>query len=305
MTELSNHQLLTRYLLGSLSEEETARLDELSFTDDEFAAQLTAAENDLVDSYVRGELPAETEAEFKAAYLTSPRRREKVTFAETLFSFQQKAATAPKVLRARAPQKSASSWRVFPTRVPILQWGFAGAAIALLIATFFLENRNRDLQQRLSQSQAEQTVMAQQAQDLQHQLETRTPALAQGSPEGSAPPLDHLKIAAFTLFPALRGASAIPIVSVPNGTDLLVLKLQLEPSDFVKYRVAIEDAASRLAVWKSADLQPVSEGQRKTVSFGVRPGFLKPGNYLIQLQGVLANGGAELVGTYPFKTLLK
>jgi hypothetical protein len=305
MTELSNHQLLTGYLLGSLSDEETARLDELSITDDEFAARLTVAENDLVDSYVRRELSPEAEAEFRSAYLTSPKRREKVVFAETLLRFQRKAATAPNVMRAGLQEKRESSWRNFPIRLPIVQWIAAGAVIALLMASVFLVTRNRELRQRLSQSQSEQTILAQQTQALQRQLEARTRAQVTGRPEGSEQPIDHLKVAAFILLPSLRGASPIPIVSVSRDTDLVVLKLQLEPSDFVKYRVEIEDMASRQPVWHGADLKPLSDGQRQAVSFALRPNFLKPGNYLIRLQGIRATGSAELFSTYPFKTLLK
>ena len=48
-------QLITQYLLGSLSSEETERLDELSLSDDEFAVRLQAVENELIDAYVEGE----------------------------------------------------------------------------------------------------------------------------------------------------------------------------------------------------------------------------------------------------------
>jgi anti-sigma-K factor RskA len=305
MTELSNHQLLTGYLLGSLSDEETARLDELSITDDEFATQLRVAENDLVDSHVRRELSPEAEAEFRSAYLTSPKRREKVMFAETLLGFQRKAATAPNVMRAGLREKRGSSWRIFPIGLPIVQWAAAGAAIALLMASVFLATRNQELRQRLSHSQSEQAILAQQTHDLRRQLEARTPAQVTGRPEASEQPIDHLKVAAFILLPALRSASTIPIVSVSRDTDLVVLKLELEPSDFVKYRVDIQDMASRQPVWHGADLKPLSDGQRQAVSFAVRPTFLKQGNYLIRLQGVRANGSAELFSTYPFKTLLK
>ena len=37
-------QLLVRYLVGSLPEDETERLDELSIADDQFAARLSAVE---------------------------------------------------------------------------------------------------------------------------------------------------------------------------------------------------------------------------------------------------------------------
>src|ERR1700722_18106227 len=80
-------QVLLRYLLGSLPEEEAERLDELSVVDDAIAWRLSAVENDLVDAYVGGQLSGGDLAEFKKCYLSSPRRLQKLEFAEALSSF--------------------------------------------------------------------------------------------------------------------------------------------------------------------------------------------------------------------------
>ena len=69
MTTLSNadapdDQRLVRYLLGSLPEDETEQFDELSIADDQFSAQLSAVEHDLVDAYVKGELSGDMLARF-------------------------------------------------------------------------------------------------------------------------------------------------------------------------------------------------------------------------------------------------
>src|ERR1700735_3067732 len=83
---------LVQYLLGTLPAEESERLDELSVTDDDFAWRLRKTENDLVDAYVRSELRGKTLEEFRTFYLSSPKRREKVAFAEELLRFQASAA---------------------------------------------------------------------------------------------------------------------------------------------------------------------------------------------------------------------
>src|ERR1700737_3619454 len=87
-------RVLTRYLLGALPGEEAERFDELSIADDEFASRLSAGENDLVDAYIRGEPSGEHLEQFKSFYLSSPKRREKVTFAEALSSLDANTATA-------------------------------------------------------------------------------------------------------------------------------------------------------------------------------------------------------------------
>ena len=51
---------LVRYLVGALDDDEIERYDELSIADGEFAVRLQSVEDDLVDSYVRGELSGDT-----------------------------------------------------------------------------------------------------------------------------------------------------------------------------------------------------------------------------------------------------
>ena len=66
--QIYNEDLIVQYLLGSLSEEETESFDELCFVDDEFAERLSAVENDLVDTYVRGELSGPKLGRFDSHY---------------------------------------------------------------------------------------------------------------------------------------------------------------------------------------------------------------------------------------------
>src|SRR5215831_7524281 len=82
------------YLLGALSANETERLDELSIADDDFAARLTATENDLVDAFVRGQLPDDLARRVRDQYVASPARQQKLRFAQALLDHQARASTA-------------------------------------------------------------------------------------------------------------------------------------------------------------------------------------------------------------------
>src|SRR5438552_2551487 len=138
-------QALIRYLLGAAPEEETERLDELSVTDDEFAWRLSAAENDLVDSYVNGELSGEDLERFRSAYLSSAARREKVRFAEALL-MGHRVVPAP----ATASSRGFLRWLTAPRLA--LQWGFAAAAALMLLAGGFLLRENLRLQNQVAQA---------------------------------------------------------------------------------------------------------------------------------------------------------
>ena len=100
---------LEDYLLGLLPEAEAEQLDELSITDEEFAWQLRAAEDDLVDAYVRDSLPATTRARFEEYYLASPRHRERVTFARSLARTADRAVDRPAAMADLTHQSDTSS----------------------------------------------------------------------------------------------------------------------------------------------------------------------------------------------------
>ena len=55
-TERVDELLLVKYLLGRLTEEEQVQVEDRAFADRDYMAALEAAEADLIDAYVRGEL---------------------------------------------------------------------------------------------------------------------------------------------------------------------------------------------------------------------------------------------------------
>src|SRR5712664_4098517 len=120
------HETITQYLLGALPEAETERLDELSFTDDEFTDSLTAVEKDLVDSFVHGELTGGELERFKAHYLASPVRRERVAFAQ---AFQVLGERESAGLRAEGPANVAT------------KRGWFAAAVGWQLTTYVCANK--------------------------------------------------------------------------------------------------------------------------------------------------------------------
>ena len=126
---LYDDQRVVQYLLGSISDEEANRLDELSIANDEFAERLRAVEDDLVDAYVRGHLSGDSLDRFQSHYLASPYRREKVRFAESLLALCDRAPAAP-----RQSEQTARQWWFSPA------WTFAAAACLMLLACGSLAN---------------------------------------------------------------------------------------------------------------------------------------------------------------------
>ncbi len=309
MTKLPlDEQLITDYLLGALPENETEQLDEMSLTDDDFADRLNAVENDLVDAYVRGELSEDTLARFESQYLASPKRREKVSFAQTLLNIVDK-STIAQIEEAR--QKP--GWSSF-FAVPrlSLQWGFAAVALVLLATGGYLMFENMRLSNQISQTQAERAALEQRELELrrrlaqQHSSDNETmkelarvrDRLAQVE-QLAASQQREVKLIAFNLSPQTRGIGKIPLLAVPAGTDYVALSLELEANDFSAYQVALKNPATGKILWLSGKLKAVDTN--RSVQFGLPANLLHSQNYVLELSGISPSGGAEIVSSYPFR----
>src|SRR5690348_6306008 len=97
--------LLVKYLLGKLTEEEQVRVEDRAFADREYMSALDAAEADVIDAYVSGDLSQGDRRAFELRFLTSPQRRSKIEFARALVR-----ATAEEACVASRAPKLAASW---------------------------------------------------------------------------------------------------------------------------------------------------------------------------------------------------
>src|SRR5262249_54694918 len=174
--EKYDERLLVRYLLGALSREETERLDELSIVDDEFSVRLNAAEDDLVDAYVRNELSGTDTEKFQSSYLSSARRRQKVVFAEALNIFQPKApapvveeprmevAETPVSPEPRPENRVSRSWSWWP------RLAFAGTVLVLLLAITYMLRQNQGLRNEVNAARSQQDSLRQRQEQLEQEL---------------------------------------------------------------------------------------------------------------------------------------
>jgi len=311
-------ELLTRYLLGALSQEEAERLDERSIADDEFVLRLDAVENDLVDAFVRGELSGESLERFESVYLSTSRKAEKVEFAKAMLRFQERSAAAavqqsgaktPSGARRKASDDHATwSWLAVPRLE--LQWTFAAATLLMVFASAYLITKNEWLGRRERAAHEREVAAERRATDLERQLSDQRSASASAQKEleelrASVPVTESLKTITVLLLPPTRGAGQIPTVSVTPGTDRVTLRLQLEGDDFPSYQVALREPAVNRIIWSSPRLRARLEGQAKAISVSLSAGLLKQQNYIVELTGIPTRGSKELLTGYVFRVVLK
>ena len=325
--------VITDYLLKALPEEELERFDELSVTDDEFVDELRMVENELLDSYVRGNLTGKTLEQFKAAYLNGADGQQKVAFAHALQAFGKKnpLPLLEKVQTGKAinPQPMTvhrwfSQWDVF--RIPRLaHFGVATAALVLLIVGGLLAIENIRHRRQLSQERVSNSAAAQQTHEAQReaerqpesnstsekelasnrnanekgqQSESKTPV---GPPSISSGARRNVSISSFVLTPQMRGPGEIKIVTLPAHTSVVAIKVQLEPNQYSSYQVVLLNESNQ-SLWRSNTINMREKTDYKNLSISFPAGLLKQGTHVLQVYGI-DRGQSELLGDYPFRVM--
>ena len=82
ISEISE-ETIERFLLEELSETENEQVMWRTISNRDFLERLSAKEDDMIKSYLVGDLTAQEEVRFEKIYLYHPRRRERLEFLQT------------------------------------------------------------------------------------------------------------------------------------------------------------------------------------------------------------------------------
>jgi hypothetical protein len=280
---------LIRYLLGLLPDEEAERYDEQSVADSDVAARLRTVENDLVDAYVRGTLDEEFRQPFESFYLASPRRRDKVRFAERFVGAVDRAPAAGAAVAA-APRTAAIRSRVV--------WSLAPAAM-LLLACGILFLQDVRLRRGLTEAQRHGADLNGRAGALAGQLDEQRAANDTIRKE-----LDRVRAAepiALVLRAQSRAAGPVSVIALPPGVGVVAFDLEIDGSDFRQYEVTLKDPMTNHIVWRSPTLIPASSNHPPAIAVTVPASVFKPQHYFLELSGRNRAGAFDTVGSYAFQ----
>ena len=321
-TELNSENLIARYLLGELSEEQQIEIEDRAFADKQYLASITAVENDLIDEYVRNELSGAERQRFEKKFLASAERRKRVEFARALAGVMEEQAVSKKIVVRKTESWTwldaiyafinglAPTARIaFVSAVPLL---FIGAGY-LFIETLRLR---RELTELRAASQSQQNSQQQALQlerhrneDLNAQLnqekqqrEQTDESLRELSEAGDAVnPAPRPVIASLTLLPGLsRGGDDKPNLDVPADARLVRLQVGIDPEEQYKnFAVELRTLAGR-QVWTRENLKARNRRGARAVGLALPATALKSGEYELKLRGVTESGAAEDVGFYYF-----
>ena len=306
-----------RYLLGTLSEEERTRMEELYFSDDTEFENIEIAEEELIDRYVRGELSREDKSRFEGTLAASPRLTERVRFASVWKNKLASAAVDPVTVKVQPkPSWLATVFGFSPAERPP-RWAIAFSCLVVVafIGLFVgwlklrensrrlagqeaqLEQRQRELDKQLADLKAQRELLAGQASPAPTPVESASPPKPTPESPVSRP------VVALSLFPGgTRSGGSSHDLRIASGTKEVQLNLRLRDASYTSYQVTIRSVDGRGGF--SADkLQPRNVSGGAVLFVRVPAGQLGLGDYLIRVNGRSSTGATEAVDDYQFRVI--
>ncbi|MFN7925282.1 MAG: hypothetical protein U0Q16_34610 [Bryobacteraceae bacterium] len=286
MAGAEDHRL-TDYLLGKLPDEKMAEIEDRAFADRAYLLSVQAAEADLIDAYVRGELHGTELRAFEQRFLVSAGRRRKIEFARTLAR-----VAGEEAVPAVPPEPFWSRWLHWDRP---MQFAAAMAALACVVALPWLGYENRAMRTRMAELESRSGELERQTGDLNRQLaeeKARAAQVKQVSPQSL--------IASIALMAGSRSSNAAPRLQLSADTQLARIEIQLEPQDdFPRYRVELRTAAG-VEILTRGSLTAQRVAAVSSVVLDLPSSALAPGRYELALKGIAPDNSAKEVGYYGF-----
>jgi hypothetical protein len=283
-------QMIRRFLLGDVSEEERQRVEESFITDSGYSENVLMAENDLIEDYLEGDLPQAEKEQFDAHFLSTPRQRRKVRIAESLkkFAVAEEAALSPGTGKMRAPRQPEQRTysNVLTLRKPLLVLSLAAVLLIALGLGAWKIVGTRHENERREQAQTRRAAIEQE--------------LAQLNVRSGGTPSDA-RIFSIDLPPVVvRSSANSGMISPPAQTTVVELRLVLIGEEYQNYRASLQkfDSTDQFTI---SGLRAESTPGGEVVPIKIPARLLTRGIYQLRLRADTAAGEPVEVGEYQFQ----
>ena len=296
-------QNITRYLLGDLSEQEQAALEESYFRDPNVFNQILKVESELVDAYARGSLSAEMREQFERSYLKHPSRRNRVEFARALTT---RIDERERSLARNEQSAFQISWKqkLFAAFVgPKPAWRFAMALVILLLAiagvwwwrqqreAAQIQARREQQQQREREQPAPQRPSeTPKPEERVAQTPAEVPKPSPGSNTNPTPSIVSLALTVGSVRSAESGSTQTLII--PHEIAQAQILLQLKDDSYGRYRVSLQKIGGS-EIFKQSNVRPRKTKAGARFIFTVPTRQLTSGEYALTLSGINPNGEVD------------
>lgn len=298
-------QIATRYLLGELSEQEQASLEERYYSDPLVFNEVLQVESDLVDAYSRGHLSTQMRERFENSYLKHPARQKRVEFAKALTARIDENEDS----KNRVAQSTRVSWwqsliEIVGGQRPKLRFAMALVAVLIVLSGAWIVVQNLRRQQQPASIQAkrenedrrEQVGEAPQQTPKQGQDERIAqipPTTSQPLPSPVTKPAPQIVSLALTVG-ALRGSSnsSTPTLFIPSETTQAQISLNLKDDSYPRYRVSLQKVGGP-EIFTQTNIRPRMTKAGARFVFTVQTKQLTSGDYTLTLGGITPQGEVD------------
>ncbi len=293
MFPIDNSDVITRYLLGDVSEEERVWVEAQMVSDEGFVDECFQAEDKIIDDYVTGYLAARERGLFETNFLRSPGRQAKLRTAKFLVDYARDKAQVQSATEVRdrsgLPNTFVSIWRAGMGSSRM--WQATAVASALILELAELEKTLDALRKKHQDSQAS----ANQGTQISGQANKPLPQTQSISP-----------VATLVLPPGgfREQGEAVKEVVLPPETPLLQLKLVVEPGlKYSRYRVTLQRADGETVITANNLLMtPTKTVQGEFITVALPSQLLSSGDYVLVLAGQPDSPKEyQLIASYNFR----
>lgn len=315
---------MVRYLLGDLTEEEQARIEERFLTDNEYFEQLRAVEDALFDDYAQGVLNEYERSKVEGLLLSSPRQAREVDFVKDLIGFVS-ARPADEInkqnsIQAGRPGKLRSLLTLLRARNLGKRFSFA-VALLLIVIVLGMVIWNLSLRSRVGQMETRQAVLEKRDQELQRQiveqgnnrnamirqlederrkrdqLEQELAALQEAGPVSSRSDIVVLYLSTASFF---RGGGELKVVRITQGLSRLEIRINLgKKGDYKGYSAVIKTFDGR-EIWSRDMIRPRQANLGRLV-LTIPANTFSNDDYTLTLRGQTEAGDMVDIGDYSFR----
>jgi hypothetical protein len=280
---------MVQYLLGHLSEQDQIELEREYLADDALFDELLAIEDDLRDTYDRGELSVEDRTAFEQRLLAAPQQKEKQELARSLRQHLSKSrsqsVSSPGLL---AKRKSFFRNLIESRRLALAP--VASVALMLLIAgSWWLGHRRAQPVQSSNAPGATQPPARPEA-----------PVGATSQSQGP-----ETKTLALVLTPGSVRSTEGELNSLVIPADVTQVRLEARfKGEYQRYQAVIETPEGQ-RTWSQGNMAADEFAGGKRVVLNLPSKLLLPNDYILTVHGLPASGNPETVAEYTFRVTKK
>ncbi len=271
------------YLLGKLTAEEEAGLEELYFADPELVAEVWAVFADLTEQYLGGEMSETERSQFESRLHRSPAMREMFENEKALFSFAPAAlaeADRTETSLAGASSPPRSRWFGWRRNRPF-QFAALAAASVLFAAGFWLVWQLR----KTPPANSDQAAVDRKD-DAANQSTPQPSPLPSPPPRATTARNNQATNAAFFLsaqsFRSGRSGAAAPVLTIPKQAQTVRLELELMNSDAARYSATLQSESNE-TIRKWEKLSPQRSPTLDKIALRLPAALLAESSYVLKI----------------------